>query len=190
MAEGDYVIAHGRFSGIGRPAAWIAADIVRIEDGKLAEHWDVLQDEATGPNPRVACRCSATQFPEYLPSSDTRHPRSGAQSLFTEDMTRPCTQAGRDTSACRLVRRSPSPSLWINPEVSNCQDRGRVKRLTWRCPFLANKPARRIVDRQPLSNSRGLDDPQSVTSASSVASALSAALVDRNAIGFAAAPVL
>lgn len=47
VAEGDYVIAHGRFSGIGRPAAWIAADIVRIEDGKLAEHWDVLQDEAT-----------------------------------------------------------------------------------------------------------------------------------------------
>jgi predicted SnoaL-like aldol condensation-catalyzing enzyme len=47
VAEGDYVIAHGRFSGIGRPAAWIAADIVRFEDGKLAEHWDVLQDEAT-----------------------------------------------------------------------------------------------------------------------------------------------
>jgi predicted SnoaL-like aldol condensation-catalyzing enzyme len=47
LAEGDYVIAHGRFSNIGRPAAWIAADIVRIEDGKLAEHWDVLQDDAT-----------------------------------------------------------------------------------------------------------------------------------------------
>jgi len=47
MAEGDYVIAHGRFSGHGRPAAWIAADIVRFEGGKLAEHWDVLQDEAT-----------------------------------------------------------------------------------------------------------------------------------------------
>jgi predicted SnoaL-like aldol condensation-catalyzing enzyme len=46
LAEGDYVIAHGRFSGHGRPAAWIAADIVRVEDGKLAEHWDVLQDEA------------------------------------------------------------------------------------------------------------------------------------------------
>jgi predicted SnoaL-like aldol condensation-catalyzing enzyme len=47
MAEGDYVIAHGRFSGHGRPAAWIAADIVRFENGKLAEHWDVLQNEAT-----------------------------------------------------------------------------------------------------------------------------------------------
>jgi predicted SnoaL-like aldol condensation-catalyzing enzyme len=47
VAEGDYVIAHGRFSGHGRPAAWIAADVVRFEDGKLAEHWDVLQDEAT-----------------------------------------------------------------------------------------------------------------------------------------------
>ena len=47
VAEGDYVMLHGRFSGSGRPVAWVAADIVRIEDGKLAEHWDVLQDEAT-----------------------------------------------------------------------------------------------------------------------------------------------
>ena len=31
LAEGDYVIVHGRFSGNGRPAAWIAADVVRIE---------------------------------------------------------------------------------------------------------------------------------------------------------------
>ena len=47
VAEGDYVIVHGRFSGTGRPVAWVAADIVRIENGHLAEHWDVLQDEAT-----------------------------------------------------------------------------------------------------------------------------------------------
>src|ERR1700730_14099195 len=47
VAEGDYVIVHGRFSGTGRPPAGVAADIVRIEDGRLAEHWDVLQDEAT-----------------------------------------------------------------------------------------------------------------------------------------------
>jgi predicted SnoaL-like aldol condensation-catalyzing enzyme len=47
VAEGDYVILHGRFSGRGQPAAWIAADIVRIENGRLAEHWDVLQDEVT-----------------------------------------------------------------------------------------------------------------------------------------------
>jgi predicted SnoaL-like aldol condensation-catalyzing enzyme len=48
VAEGDVVIVHGRFSGIGRPRNWIAADIVRIADGVLAEHWDVLQDEAAG----------------------------------------------------------------------------------------------------------------------------------------------
>jgi predicted SnoaL-like aldol condensation-catalyzing enzyme len=47
VAESDYVIAHGRFTGMGRPAAWIAADIVRFEDGVLKEHWDVLQDEAS-----------------------------------------------------------------------------------------------------------------------------------------------
>ena len=47
MAEGDYVIVHGRVSGNGRPSAWIAADVLRIEEGRLAVHWDVLQDEAT-----------------------------------------------------------------------------------------------------------------------------------------------
>src|ERR1700682_6513627 len=46
VAEGDYVIVHGRFSGTGLPRNWIAADVVRIADGVLAEHWDVLQDEA------------------------------------------------------------------------------------------------------------------------------------------------
>ncbi len=47
VADGDFVIVQRRFSGMGRPVAWIAADIVRIESGRLAEHWDVLQDEAT-----------------------------------------------------------------------------------------------------------------------------------------------
>src|SRR5882757_2729061 len=47
VAEGEFVIVHGRFSGHGRPRNWIAADILRIVDGVLIEHWDVLQDEAT-----------------------------------------------------------------------------------------------------------------------------------------------
>jgi predicted SnoaL-like aldol condensation-catalyzing enzyme/ketosteroid isomerase-like protein len=47
VAEGDFVIVHGRFSGFGAPANWIAADILRVEDGVLVEHWDVIQDEAT-----------------------------------------------------------------------------------------------------------------------------------------------
>ena len=47
VADGDFVIVHGRFSGTGRPRNWIAADVVRIADGVLAEHWDVLQDEAS-----------------------------------------------------------------------------------------------------------------------------------------------
>jgi len=47
VAEGDFVIVYGRFSGNGRPVNSVAADVVRIADGVLAEHWDVLQDEAT-----------------------------------------------------------------------------------------------------------------------------------------------
>jgi predicted SnoaL-like aldol condensation-catalyzing enzyme len=47
VAEGNFVIVHGRFSGFGQPVNWIAADIVRLKDGVLVEHWDVIQDEAT-----------------------------------------------------------------------------------------------------------------------------------------------
>ena len=47
VADGEFVIVHGRFSGTGRPRNSIAVDIVRIADRLLAEHWDVLQDEAT-----------------------------------------------------------------------------------------------------------------------------------------------
>jgi predicted SnoaL-like aldol condensation-catalyzing enzyme len=47
VADGDFVILHGRFSGHGLPRNWIVADIVRMRDGMLAEHWDVIQDEAT-----------------------------------------------------------------------------------------------------------------------------------------------
>ena len=47
VGEGDFVIVHGRFSNFGLPVNWIAADIVRIKDGVLVEHWDVIQDEVT-----------------------------------------------------------------------------------------------------------------------------------------------
>jgi predicted SnoaL-like aldol condensation-catalyzing enzyme len=63
LAEGDHVIVHGRFSGHGRPAAWVAADILRIEDGKLAEHWDVLQDEATAADSQSGLPMFGDSFP-------------------------------------------------------------------------------------------------------------------------------
>ena len=47
VADGDYVLLHGRFTGLGLPANWIVVDIVRLENGLLAEHWDVIEDEAT-----------------------------------------------------------------------------------------------------------------------------------------------
>ena len=47
VADEEFVIVHGRFSNIGLPVNWIAADILRIKDGILVEHWDVIQDEAT-----------------------------------------------------------------------------------------------------------------------------------------------
>jgi predicted SnoaL-like aldol condensation-catalyzing enzyme len=62
-ATGDFVILHGRFSGHGLPAAWVVADIVRMEDGVLAEHWDVIQDEATREQSRSGLPMFGDKFP-------------------------------------------------------------------------------------------------------------------------------
>ena len=64
LAEGDLVIVHGRYSGIGQPANWIVADIVRIQAGVLAEHWDVIQDEATRATSKSGLPMFGDKFPQ------------------------------------------------------------------------------------------------------------------------------
>jgi predicted SnoaL-like aldol condensation-catalyzing enzyme len=63
VAEGDFAIVHGRFSNFGLPVNWIAADIVRIEDGILVEHWDVIQDEATKEQSKSGNPMFGASFP-------------------------------------------------------------------------------------------------------------------------------
>jgi predicted SnoaL-like aldol condensation-catalyzing enzyme/predicted ester cyclase len=64
MSEGDYVMLHGRFTGHHGPRPWIAADIVRMENGRLAEHWDVLQDEATNAESKSGLPMFGASFAE------------------------------------------------------------------------------------------------------------------------------
>ena len=65
VAEGDFVIVHGRFSDFGAPVNWIAADILRIQDGILVEHWDVIQDEATQEQSKSGAPMFGKAFPKY-----------------------------------------------------------------------------------------------------------------------------
>jgi len=66
VVEGDLVLLHGRFSGLGEGVPnWVVVAIVRMEDGILAEHWDVIQDEATPRSPRAAIRCSGANFRQW-----------------------------------------------------------------------------------------------------------------------------
>jgi len=71
LAERDLVIVHGRFSGMGRPRNWIAADIVRVQDGLLVEHWDVLQDEVTRKESQSGMPMFGTEFPGSTEPSGT-----------------------------------------------------------------------------------------------------------------------
>jgi predicted SnoaL-like aldol condensation-catalyzing enzyme len=65
VAEGDLVIVHGRFSGFGAPVNWIAADIVRLQNEILVEHWDVIQDEATEEQSKIGAPMFGKTFPKY-----------------------------------------------------------------------------------------------------------------------------
>ena len=49
VADGDLVMVHGRYTGWG-PKPMVAVDIFRVADGKVVEHWDVLQEEVPAAN--------------------------------------------------------------------------------------------------------------------------------------------
>ena len=70
VAEGDFVIVHGRYSNTGLPVIWIIGDIVRMENGVLAEHWDVIQDEASKEQSKSGLPMFGTSFA----NSENRNP--------------------------------------------------------------------------------------------------------------------
>ena len=65
LAQGEWVIVHGRFSKFGLPVNWIAADILRVKEGILLEHWDVIQDEATEEQSKSKAPMFGDSFPTY-----------------------------------------------------------------------------------------------------------------------------
>jgi predicted SnoaL-like aldol condensation-catalyzing enzyme len=67
VADDVFVIVHGRFSGMGLSVNWIAADILRVENGILVEHWDVIQDEASEDQSKSKAPMFGSSFPVYEP---------------------------------------------------------------------------------------------------------------------------
>jgi predicted SnoaL-like aldol condensation-catalyzing enzyme len=65
LANGDFLMLHGRFSGLGPGIPnWIVVDIVRLENGLLAEHWDVIEDEATRASSKSGLPMFGDEFSE------------------------------------------------------------------------------------------------------------------------------
>ena len=54
FAEGDIVITHSLVKFTADDSGTVAADFFRLEDGKVVEHWDVLQpfpEDSANPHP-------------------------------------------------------------------------------------------------------------------------------------------
>jgi predicted SnoaL-like aldol condensation-catalyzing enzyme len=64
LAEGNLLMLHGRFSDVGQPANSIVADIVRVKDGVLVEHWDVIEGEATQEQSKSGLPMFGNTFPK------------------------------------------------------------------------------------------------------------------------------
>ena len=64
LVNGDFVMLFGRFSGLGDGVPnLVVADVVRLENGRLAEHWDVVQDEATRAESKSGLPMFGDKFP-------------------------------------------------------------------------------------------------------------------------------
>ena len=57
-------IVHSRFSGFGQAKNWIVADFVRVVDGLLVEHWDVVEDEASQAESKSGRPMFGDRFPQ------------------------------------------------------------------------------------------------------------------------------
>jgi len=54
LADGDIVVTHSLLKFAPDDRGTVAADFFRLEDGKVVEHWDVLQpfpEESANPHP-------------------------------------------------------------------------------------------------------------------------------------------
>ena len=60
VAEGDLVMVHGRYVGWG-PKPLVAVDIFKVKNGKVIEHWDVMQEE-------VPASATASGNPMFTPA--------------------------------------------------------------------------------------------------------------------------
>jgi predicted SnoaL-like aldol condensation-catalyzing enzyme len=54
IAEGDLVFLHVRFTASPKATPIVVGEIFRVKNGKLAEHWDIIQhapEKPVNPNP-------------------------------------------------------------------------------------------------------------------------------------------
>lgn len=58
VANGEFVMIHGRYTGWG-PKPLVTVDIFRVKNGKLVEHWDVMQEDV----PAAQTKSGRAMFP-------------------------------------------------------------------------------------------------------------------------------
>ncbi|WP_223150986.1 nuclear transport factor 2 family protein [Flavobacterium ajazii] len=79
IANDNYVMIHGRYTGLA-PEPLIIVDIFRVENGKLKEHWDVMQTEVKAEK----AVNGNTMFPISQPKADKNDNRKLVQDYLND----------------------------------------------------------------------------------------------------------
>jgi predicted SnoaL-like aldol condensation-catalyzing enzyme len=73
LVDGDFVLLHSRYQGVGRHASVIAFDLFRFENGKIVEHWGGQEAEAP---PNLSGRTQVGGATEILDREKTEENRT------------------------------------------------------------------------------------------------------------------
>jgi predicted SnoaL-like aldol condensation-catalyzing enzyme/predicted ester cyclase len=118
-ANGDYVLLHGRFVNNGRSRAWVAGDVIRVENGVIAEHWDTLQDEVTQEESKSGHPMFGDRFPAAPSALTVERARTIVAPLY-EALNRPQEKDVHAllAQACHADYRSYSTNQeWLSREA-------------------------------------------------------------------------
>ena len=117
-ADGEYVLLHGRFTDNGRSRAWVAGDVIRVQNDIIVEHWDTLQDEVTREESKSGLPMFGDRFPTAQPELTVERARKIVAPLY-EALNQPQHKdvQGLLVQACHADYKSYSTNQdWLSRE--------------------------------------------------------------------------
>jgi len=178
--RGRLVMLRGRFSDTGQPAPWIVVDTVRVRNGMLIEHWDVIEDEVSRQS-----RSATTHVRRHVPETarirhqgnDERAGCVGHRSSSRNRDGRTATAFAATRASVVSLRAARRGRKALAAETSGAGWQGRVHRAD--VTLEDDRPRADRGDRRDLRQARRLPHNAGYTASAGPLSAQTAEAYDR-----------